>query len=230
MVSPGPNGPRTPRPRRAAEPAAPAGSARPPVPRPRPPLPDGAGAYDAWRAWYAEGVGWPVTGGAPPLLPTGVAFDALSLPARAGWEVLDRLHPSTPVAVDGETMRLLVAPGSAGELPGLLDWLEWGGLVPELRGVGEGGHLVAPAPPGREEAGAAARWLRSPVAGRPGRTPVLPGLTRLGDGGAPDLVRLVSAAATACHRLRLGRSGDQPLAFSYSARMLAGTRPRSLMS
>ncbi|MBF4135833.1 MULTISPECIES: SCO3374 family protein [Streptomyces] len=188
------------------------------------------GAYGAWRRWYARVPGWTVTGGAVPLLPAGTAFDALSLPAAAGREVMDRLRPATPVALDGETVHLLVAPGSAGELPGLLDWLEWGPLVPELRGVGEGGHLVAPPPPGLRGPGVASRWLRPPAARGPGRAPVLPGLTRLGDGGAPDLVRLVSVAATACHRLRLGRSGDQPLAFSYSARMLAGTRPRSLMS
>ncbi|MFD7890421.1 hypothetical protein ACFV3O_18545, partial [Streptomyces albidoflavus] len=101
------------------------------------------GAYGAWRRWYARVPGWTVTDGAVPLLPAGTAFDALSLPAAAGREVLDRLRPATPVALDGETVHLLVAPGSAGELPGLLDWLEWGPLVPELRGVGEGGHLVA---------------------------------------------------------------------------------------
>lgn len=200
-----------------------------PVPRPsRPPPADGR--YEAWRDWYARVPGWQVTDGVPPLLPAGTAFDALSLPAAAGREVLDRLSPATPVAVDGQTMHVLVAPGSAEELPGLLDWLEWGALVPELRGVGEGGLLAAPAPPGLRTRGVAARWVRPPLAGGPGRAPVLPGLTRLGDGGAPDLVRLVSAAATACHRLGLGRCGDQPLAFSYSARMLAGTRPRSLMS
>ncbi|WP_436737469.1 SCO3374 family protein [Streptomyces sp. BBFR102] len=194
------------------------------------PGPDSPPPYDAWRRWYARVPGWPVTDGVPPLLSTGPAFDALSLPAAAGREVLDRLRPTTPVALDGEAVHLLVAPGSADELPGLLDWLEWGPLVPELRGVGEGGHLAAPPPPGLRGTETAARWLRPPMAGEPGRAPVLPGLARLGDGGAPDLVRLVSAAATACHRLRLGRSGDQPLAFSYSARMLAGTRPRSLMS
>lgn len=121
------------------------------------------GAYGAWRRWYARVPGWTVTGGAVPLLPAGTAFDALSLPAAAGREVLDRLRPVTPVALDGETVHLLVAPGSAGELPGLLDWLEWGPLVPELRGVGEGGHLVAPrrrgcGGPGWPRGGYGRRW------------------------------------------------------------------------
>ncbi|MGK5638287.1 SCO3374 family protein [Streptomyces sp. URMC 126] len=78
-------------------------------------------------------------------------------------------------------------------------------------------------------------WLRPP---RPGREvePTLP-VTGLGGGRlAPDYVRLVSAAATECHRTRLlragrsrrGPTGVQPLAFSYASRMSAGTRPRSL--
>ncbi|QTT75045.1 hypothetical protein J7W19_18145 [Streptomyces mobaraensis NBRC 13819 = DSM 40847] len=78
-------------------------------------------------------------------------------------------------------------------------------------------------------------WLRPP---RPGRElePTLP-VTGLGGGRlAPDYVRLVSAAATECHRARLlragrsrrGPTGDQPLAFSYASRISAGTRPRSL--
>ncbi|MGW3247005.1 hypothetical protein ACWDAS_31115, partial [Streptomyces sp. NPDC001070] len=50
-------------------------------------------------------------------------------------------------------------------------------------------------------------------------------------GGTVGLTALVSALATACHRVRLraGRN-DQPCAFSYASRICAGTRPRSLTS
>lgn len=45
-------------------------------------------------------------------------------------------------------MRLLVAAGSADELPGLLDWLEWGTLSLDLTAIGAGGSIEAPLPPG----------------------------------------------------------------------------------
>jgi hypothetical protein len=44
-------------------------------------------------------------------------------------------------------MRFLVAAGSTEELPGLLDWLEWGGLALDLRAIGTGGVMRAPRPP-----------------------------------------------------------------------------------
>jgi hypothetical protein len=81
-------------------------------------------------------------------------------------------------------MRFLVPPGSAEELPGLLEWLEWGGIELDLAA------LAAYAP--RE----AAVWLRPP-----------------GRECEVDLVGLVSAAATECHRARLARA-TQPFAFS----------------
>ncbi|PWS49419.1 hypothetical protein DKT74_00865, partial [Streptomyces sp. ZEA17I] len=69
----------------------------------------------------------------------------------------------------------------------------------------------------------AALWLRPPEPGLP-PGPALPALAGFGSGGdAPDLVRLVDAAATECHRVRLSRAraglrdgsaSDQPLAFS----------------
>jgi hypothetical protein len=48
----------------------------------------------------------------------------------------------------GDRMRLLVAPGSAEELPGLLEWLEWGTLRLDLTAMGAGGAMEAPWPPG----------------------------------------------------------------------------------
>lgn len=119
-------------------------------------------------------------------------------------------------------MWLLVAAGSAEELPGLLDWLEWGSLALDLTAIGAGGSIEAPLPPGVPEgpltaAGGtgtqgAAVWLRPPEPGCEVE-PSLPTLSAVGGvGGAPDLVRLVDTMATQCHRVRLRRAGAQPLA------------------
>ncbi|WP_344535801.1 hypothetical protein [Streptomyces albiaxialis] len=125
---------------------------------------------------------------------TGAA-DVLEVPAGAGLALLRRRGLRTgPVAYDPVRVRvqLLVPSGSAEELPGLLEWLEWGGI--ELGLTARAGYDP------RE----AAVWLRPP---EPGCGRGAPGTT----GRPVDLVRLVSAAATECHRARLGL---QPLAFS----------------
>ncbi|MFB4423606.1 SCO3374 family protein [Streptomyces sp. QL37] len=175
--------------------------------------------------WYARELGWATTGTSPVRLLTGLGFDVLELPASAGHAVLRRVGRTGPVALAGRWMRLLVAAGSADELPGLLDWLEWGGIALDLSAVGTGGHITAPVPPG----GAAgspgtAVWLRPPGS-RQEVERSLPALGGLGSSGgdAPDLVRLVDAAATECHRARLAharthlwthRPTGQPFAFS----------------
>ncbi|MEV5507556.1 SCO3374 family protein [Streptomyces orinoci] len=223
------------------------------LPGPRAPLDQPGPSYPpgAWRRWYEQGLGWPVCEGEPLRLPTGVRFDALGLPLGAGLAVLRRGLRTGPVAWDtgARTLWFLTAVGSAEELPGLLDWLEWGGVALELTAQGAGGRIAAPVPVGEGRSRAPsglggkpppvpreAVWLRPPAPGRE----VEPTLPVCGLGGvqsAPDLVRLVSAAATECHRARLlgagaARGGQptgiQPLAFSYASRISAGTRPRSL--
>ncbi|MFB8268993.1 MULTISPECIES: SCO3374 family protein [unclassified Streptomyces] len=184
------------------------------VPLPRRPLDAG----DPVREWYEKALGWATAPGPKGLqLLTGLRFDVLELPAEAGRAVLRRLDPGCPVARQGGTMRLLVAAGSAEELPGLLDWLEWGALPLDLTAVGAGGRIDAPAPAGVPDAQEAAVWVRPPEPGCDVE-PSLPALTALsavgGGGGAPGLVRLVETAATQCHRIRLRRAGAQPLAFS----------------
>lgn len=209
------------------------------LPHPRLPL-------AAVRRWYEHELGWPTAGPAPVELLTGTRFDVLELPADAGFAVLRRVPLTGPVALDPTcgphgTLRILVAAGSAEELPGLLEWLEWGSVHLELTALGAGGRMPAPAPTGLG-AWEAAGWVRPPEPGC-AVEPTLPvtGMraVRGGGGDAPDLVRLVSAAATECHRARLSRTrntqavracGDQPLAFSYASRTVAGTRPRSLTS
>ncbi|MGX9887244.1 SCO3374 family protein [Streptomyces sp. NPDC002276] len=209
------------------------------VPSPRRPLdPD-----DRRRHWYENELGWRTVPGEPLRLVTGLRFDVLDVPVEAGVAALWRLGPDSPVAVRGDRMRLLVAAGSAEELPGLLDWLEWGALAPalDLVALGEGGHMEAPPVPGTgavkvpplsdsgpakghpgrsfpagrpDPAQGAAVWLRPPEPGREVEAS-LPTLSAVGGaGGAPDLVRLVDTVATQCHRIRLRRASAQPLAFS----------------
>lgn len=192
--------------------------------------------------WYEHELGWPTTKTLPPGLVTGVRFDAVDVPAEAGFVMLNRFpRPDQlgPVALDGHRIRLLVAAGSAEELPGLLEWLEWGGIPLDLRALGSGNPMRAPAHPewGRREAAydrSAPVWLRPP---RPGCEveSTVPALRVPGEAdgtGVPiGLAALVAALATACHRITLRtRSQDQPWAFSYASRMVAGTRPRSLTS
>ncbi|MFD3517825.1 SCO3374 family protein [Streptomyces sp. NPDC058657] len=203
----------------------------PTVPPPRLPLPGGGSAQ--WASWYEEELGWATVSapGEPVLLCTGLRFDVLELPADAGRAVLRRVGPTGPVALQGELMRLLVAAGSAEEVPALLEWLEWGSVPLDLRAIGPGSLITAPAPPlaapcGPSLAGGAAVWLRppAPVNGRELPLPVFTGFGgagREGRGAAPDLVRLLAAAATECHRARLivntalsKERQTQPLAFS----------------
>ncbi|MED7825662.1 SCO3374 family protein [Streptomyces chiangmaiensis] len=192
-----------------------------PLPR-RPPDPS-----SAVRHWYEEELGWATVPGEPVRLLTGVRFDVLEVPAEAGLAALRHLGPASPVALCGGQLRLLVAAGSAEELPGLLEWLEWGALALDLTATGAGGHMEAPLPPGpagtpgsrpfplgRNDSQGAAVWLRPPEPGCEVEL-LLPMLSAVrGGGGAPDLVRLVDTMATQCHRVRLRRSCAQPFAFS----------------
>ncbi|MEU3774657.1 SCO3374 family protein [Streptomyces sp. NPDC032472] len=196
-------------------------------PSPRAPV-EGSGSGGpggSYASWYEEVLGWTVAGGPPPQLVTGTRFDVFELPTDAGTALMRRRVATGPVAVMGRRMRFLVAAGSAEELPGLLDWLEWGGVALDLTAAGEGGRITAPVPPGREDLQGSPRgaavWLRPP---EPGCEALLPALPGPGQGGGsrreavgPDLVRLVAAAATECHRARLRRRTPlrgQPLAFS----------------
>ncbi|MFE9850818.1 SCO3374 family protein [Streptomyces sp. NPDC005576] len=185
---------------------------------------DAESAGAAMERWYEDGLGWATDRGRPLELLTGIRFDVLELPSAAGRAVLRRFGRTGPVAVARGRLRLLVAAGSAEELPALLEWLEWGGIALDLVGIGAGGRITAPAPhrlshrcpPG------AALWLRPP---EPPRGPdlLLPALAGFGSrgGDTPDLVRLVDMAATECHRVRLRRSRVRPSAGRPSGQALA---------
>ncbi|MFC9282323.1 SCO3374 family protein [Streptomyces collinus] len=206
------------------------------LPPPRLPL-GTAGPQAGVRHWYENELGWATVPGRPLRLVTGLRFDVLDVPAEAGAAALRHLGPDSPVALRGDRMRLLVAAGSAEELPGVLDWLEWGPLALDLEVLGAGGAMEAPVPPGAAHDGGpprpgdpartgsvqgAAAWLRPPVPG--GEVEVsLPALPAMGSSkDAPDLVRLVDTVAARCHRIRLRRLSagppacrrNQPLAFS----------------
>ncbi|MFF3394690.1 SCO3374 family protein [Streptomyces sp. NPDC002669] len=198
------------------------------VPSPPPSVSGGReihGDRARWAQWYERELGWATAGTEPVRLLTGLRFDVLQVPAAVGHAVLRRVDRTGPVALSGARMNLLVAAGSAEELPGLLDWLEWGGVALSLTAFGAGGRITAPAPPGRAAGRpGAAVWLRPPGL-RHEEGAGLPTLTGLGSrgGSAPDLVRLVDSVATECHRARLmrartgrstGGSPVQPLAFS----------------
>jgi hypothetical protein len=194
------------------------------VPLPRRPL----DPSDQVRRWYENELGWATVPahtqppGSPLRLRVGDRFDVLDVPAEAGRAGLRHLSPASPVAVRGGRMRLLVAAGSAQELPGLLNWLEWGSLALDLTALGEGSVMEAPLPPGPEPAAGrpvarrpgalqgAAVWLRPPEPGCEVEAS-LPTLSAVGGGGAaPDLVRLVDTLATQVHRLRLRRACARP--------------------
>ncbi|MEU8730576.1 SCO3374 family protein [Streptomyces tendae] len=222
--------------------------APPVVPSPRRPTGDGGGsATERVRWWYESVLGWPTAPGEPVRLRTGVRFDVLDVPAGAGYATLERLGragraeraeragpggrpgagspvpgspgPGFPVAVQGGRMLLLVAAGAAEEMPGLLEWLEWGSLPLDLTAVGTGGLVDAPLapepgpaglpprPPERDGLRGAAVWLRPPEPGcEVGSS--LPALSVPGRAGtALDLARLVHTLATQCHRVRLAASG-----------------------
>lgn len=198
---------------------------------------DWGGGGTGLAGWYERELGWATArGGAGVELRTGVRFDVLDVPVPAGIAVLRRFPRTGPAAVCGERALLLVAAGSAEELPGLLDWLDWGGVELDLAVRGADGRMPAPAVPGEAVNAAApsgtAVWLRPPGPGRV--EPTLPSMAVTGcgpQGGVVGLVRLVGTVATACHRTRvLPARTNQPCAFSYASRMLAGTRPRSLTS
>lgn len=131
-----------------------------PVPLPRRPL----DASCRVRRWYENELGWPTVPGDPLRLVVGVRFDVLDVPVEAGHAALRRLAPGSPVALLGDRMRFLVAAGTAEELPGLLEWLEWGTLPLDLTAIGTG-PMAAPRPPWLDPPQGADAWFLRGVGG-----------------------------------------------------------------
>ncbi|NEB00743.1 SCO3374 family protein [Streptomyces sp. SID13726] len=126
------------------------------VPLPRRPL-DPSGPDDPVRRWYENELDWPTVPASTPRSPVrlrvGPRFDVLDVPAEAGRAALRHLAEGSPVAVRGDRVRLLMAAGSTEELPGILEWLEWGALPLDLRALGPGDSMEAPLPPGAAGSG-----------------------------------------------------------------------------
>lgn len=129
------------------------------VPLPRRPH---APSDEPLALWYEDVLGWPTVPGTPVRLEVGVRFDVLDVPAAAGSAALARLGRhgrGFPVALSGGRMRLLVAAGSADELPGLLEWLDWGAPPDlDLTAIGAGGLMEAPRPVCRDTGADAEAW------------------------------------------------------------------------
>jgi hypothetical protein len=177
------------------------------VPLPRRPPDRAASGDDQVRHWYENELGWPTVPASTPESPVrlrlGLRFDVLDVPAEAGRAALRHLAGESPVALRGDRMRLLVAAGSAEELPGLLDWLEWGVLALDLRAIGADGEMRAPLPPepgvsglGEVPSGRPAR--PGPGEGGPPLLPSLPGVPEAG--GLTPRPRPAEASRTAGNR------------------------------
>lgn len=185
----------------------------PPIPRPRAPH---GGRHEAARVRFG-GAGTHATSGQ---YATDVCCDAPRPPAAAGLPLpagLLRTPPgrAAPALRAGRAVWPLIAEGAAEEVPDLLHRRERGTPAGALgpRAVGDGTRVPAPGlQGGHDPRETAAVWLRPPAPGREGGRRSLPATaTGAHPDGAPDLARLVEAAAAGCHRALLRR---QPLAFS----------------
>ncbi|MFC8368526.1 MULTISPECIES: bifunctional DNA primase/polymerase [unclassified Streptomyces] len=140
--------------------------------------PDGA-AWLASAGTYPRSTlsHWGERPDAPVVLPCGVVFDVVSVPAIFGRRMLDRMWDegpgSGPVAEFRGRTLLFAAPGTAQRLPALMEWEEWGAHgtrtdgVPPLLCHGPGDAVTVPAPTPRS----GSRWLVAPDT----RHPWLPG-------------------------------------------------------
>ncbi len=159
------------------------------LPLPRRPL-DPGDPSDQIRRWYENELGWPTVPappGSPLRLRVGPRFDVLDVPAEAGHAALRHLAPHSPVAVQGDRMRLLMAPGSAEELPAVLEWLEWGTLPLDLTTISEGGRMEAPLwAEGGVEAGALGSGAVIPERVGAGAVDVRAGGAGVGNAGDPE--------------------------------------------
>jgi hypothetical protein len=181
------------------------------VPLPRRPV-DPDHHSDRIRRWYENELGWPTVPGRPDTpvrLSVGVHYDVLDVPAEAGHAALRHLLPGSPVAVQAGRMRILMAAGSADDLPAVLDWLEWGKLPVDLTAIGEGGAMDAPLPP---EPGPGA-VVRHPAAPHPDPDgPAAVGEVR--DAEPATAARRLPGpgqAAVARHSCVAGQAGGRPL-------------------
>ncbi|MGW1586933.1 bifunctional DNA primase/polymerase [Streptomyces sp. NPDC002386] len=156
------------------------------------------GAHPARPDWAAQATGsatvarrmWQQQPAASILLPTGLTFDAVSVPESAGFLALARMERMEltlgPVTLTPDRrMQFLVLPGAAAKVPELVRKLGWSPASLDLAVLGEGNYVAAP--PTRFGSRGAVQWACRP-------TPANRWL--------PDAEELIPPLAYACGRDR----------------------------
>ncbi|MDO0927205.1 bifunctional DNA primase/polymerase [Streptomyces sp. TG1A-8] len=132
------------------------------------------GAHPAHPDWASQATGsaavarrmWQRRPTASILLPTGRAFDALSVPECAGFLALARMERMElalgPVThTPDRRMQFFVLPGAAVKVRGLVRRLGWPVSLLHLAPLGDGDYVVAP--PTRFGSRGVAQWARRPA-------------------------------------------------------------------
>ncbi|GHH90739.1 bifunctional DNA primase/polymerase [Streptomyces capillispiralis] len=156
------------------------------------------GAHPARPDWESEATGsatvarrmWQKRPTASILLPTGLTFDAISVPETAGFLALARMERMEltlgPVTLTPDRrMEFFVLPGAAAKVPDLVRRLGWTLSSLDLTVRGEGEYVAAP--PTRFGSRGAVQWACRPTAA---------------NRWLPDSEELISPLAYACGRER----------------------------
>ncbi|MFJ9733078.1 bifunctional DNA primase/polymerase [Streptomyces sp. NPDC101171] len=156
------------------------------------------GAHPARPDWADQATGsatvvrrmWQQQPAASVLLPTGLTFDAVSVPESAGFLALARMQRMEltlgPVTLTPDRrMQFFVLPGATAKVPGLVRTLGWSPASLDLVALGEGDYVAAP--PTRFGSRGAVQWACRP-------TPANRWL--------PDAEELIPPLAYACGRDR----------------------------
>ncbi|MFG2264831.1 bifunctional DNA primase/polymerase [Streptomyces sp. NPDC048720] len=156
------------------------------------------GAHPARPDWAGQATGsatvvrrmWQQQPAASVLLPTGLTFDAVSVPESAGFLALARMQRMEltlgPVTLTPDRrMQFFVLPGATAKVPGLVRTLGWSLASLDLVALGEGDYVAAP--PTRFGSRGAVQWACRP-------TPANRWL--------PDAEELIPPLAYACGRDR----------------------------
>ncbi|WP_250405149.1 bifunctional DNA primase/polymerase [Streptomyces cellostaticus] len=132
------------------------------------------GAHPARPDWAAGATGsatvarrlWQQRPTASILLPTGLTFDAVSVPESAGFLALARMERMEltlgPVTLTPDRrMQFFVLPGATAKVPGLVRKLGWSPASLDLVALGEGNYVAAP--PTRFGSRGAVQWACRPT-------------------------------------------------------------------
>ncbi|MDX3575802.1 MULTISPECIES: bifunctional DNA primase/polymerase [unclassified Streptomyces] len=156
------------------------------------------GAHATRPDWATQATGsatvarrmWQNQPNASILLPTGRAFDAISVPETAGFLALARMERMEltlgPVTLTPDRrMQFFVLPGASAKVPDLVRKLGWSPAALDLVTLGDGTYVAAP--PTRFGSRGAVQWACRPTAA---------------NRWLPDAEELISPLAYACGRDR----------------------------